>query len=123
MKREPKPALSLLVIDDNKELLRALRMTLDILGHRVTTCPDGASAKVALAGQAFDVVVCDLRLGDEDGTDILRQARAALPQARLVAMSGGDIPLGGQVLADAGGGVVPLIKPFNHEELMTALGI
>ncbi len=51
-----------LVVDDDAQLLRALRITLRAAGHEVVTAPDGTTALREAAAAHPDVVVLDLGL-------------------------------------------------------------
>jgi len=58
-----------LVIDDEPQILRALRINLSVRGYEVMTAPDGATALRAAAEHRPDVVVLDLGLPDMSGID------------------------------------------------------
>ena len=45
--------LSILFADDEESLQELMRLELPRMGHRVTVCPDGTTALVALSEQAF----------------------------------------------------------------------
>lgn len=64
-----------LVVDDDRQLLRALRITLSAAGHQVSTAVDGAGALREAAAAHPDVVVLDLGLPDMDGTEVLAGLR------------------------------------------------
>ena len=60
-----------LVVDDEDQILRVLRSSLEAAGYCVETVIDGASAKEALSGGRVDVVILDLGLPDMDGKDVI----------------------------------------------------
>lgn len=66
---------SVLVIDDDHSLLRALRLGLEAEGHEVTTAPNGERGISLTALQAPDVVVLDLGLPDLDGLVVTQRIR------------------------------------------------
>lgn len=86
----PKPAkLSVLIVDNEPDLLSGMVETLSLAGHRPTGFTTSHEALEALSRQRFDVLVCDLLLDNgEDGTALARQASLADPQMRVIMMSG-----------------------------------
>jgi two-component system KDP operon response regulator KdpE len=66
---------SVLVIDDEAAILRALRINLSARDYKVTTASDGASGLAAMARERPDVVILDLGLPDMAGTDVIRGIR------------------------------------------------
>jgi two-component system KDP operon response regulator KdpE len=66
---------TVLVIDDDHSLLRALRLGLEAEGHDVTTAPNGERGIALTALQAPDVVVLDIGLPDLDGLVVTERIR------------------------------------------------
>jgi two-component system KDP operon response regulator KdpE len=60
-----------LVIDDEPQILRALRINLSVRGYEVTTAATGAEALRSAADHRPDVVVLDLGLPDLSGIEVL----------------------------------------------------
>ena len=60
-----------LVVDDEPQILRALRINLTTRGYEVITAATGAGALRAVAERAPDVIVLDLGLPGMDGTQVL----------------------------------------------------
>jgi two-component system, OmpR family, KDP operon response regulator KdpE len=65
----------LLVVDDDPQLLRALRITLAARGYEVLTAADGASALATAAHHPPDLVILDLGLPDLDGVAVAEALR------------------------------------------------
>ncbi len=66
-----------LIVDDEKNIRRTLRMVLEGEDHDVTEAPNIAEAEAILAdGQPVDLVLLDVKLGDENGLDLLRAIKA-----------------------------------------------
>ena len=63
-----------LVVDDEDQILRVLRSSLEAAGYDVETKMDGASAKEALSAGRVDVVILDLGLPDMDGKEVITYA-------------------------------------------------
>jgi two-component system KDP operon response regulator KdpE len=66
---------TVLVIDDDHSLLRALRLGLEAGGHDVTTAPNAERGISLTALQAPDVVVLDIGLPDLDGLVVTQRIR------------------------------------------------
>ena len=67
-----------LVIDDEPQILRALRINLSVRGYEVSTAATGAEALRVAAGHRPDVVILDLGLPDMSGIDVLAGLRGWL---------------------------------------------
>lgn len=65
----------LLLVDDEPQLLRALRPALQAGGYEVATVDTGRAALAHMAGDACDVVILDLGLPDMDGKAVIQQIR------------------------------------------------
>ncbi|MGH3825073.1 MAG: response regulator, partial [Pseudonocardiaceae bacterium] len=64
-----------LVVDDEPQIVRALRINLIARGYHVLTAADGGGALRAAADGRPDVVVLDLGLPDLDGTEVIAGLR------------------------------------------------
>jgi two-component system KDP operon response regulator KdpE len=69
------PQPSILVVDDEPQLLRVLRPTLAAAGYDVTTAETGAGAITTSASSQFDLILLDLGLPDMDGKDVISRVR------------------------------------------------
>jgi two-component system, OmpR family, KDP operon response regulator KdpE len=65
----------ILVVDDEPQMVRALRINLVARHYDVDTAPDGASALSAASQRRPDLVVLDLGLPDMEGTEVIRGLR------------------------------------------------
>jgi DNA-binding response OmpR family regulator len=109
-----------LVVDDEPQIVRALRINLAARGYEVLTAHDGVTAlKIAADGKP-DVVVLDLGLPDMDGIEVCRRLRLRHPEATVVMLTARseeiDIVLG----LDAGADDY-LTKPFHLSELLARI--
>jgi two-component system KDP operon response regulator KdpE len=69
------PGATVLVVDDEPQIRRALRTNLTVRGYRVVEAGDGAAALTAVADHRPDVVLLDLGLPGLDGIDVLHGLR------------------------------------------------
>jgi two-component system KDP operon response regulator KdpE len=65
----------ILVVDDDRQLLRALRINLTTRGYEVQLAPDGATALAMAGRQPPDLVIVDLGLPDMDGVTVVEGIR------------------------------------------------
>ena len=108
-----------LVIDDDPQLLRALRITLRAAGHDVATAPDGRTALLQAAAVPPDVIVLDLGLPDLDGTEVLAGLRPSYTGPVLVLSARADSQ--DKVRALDAGADDYVTKPFDMSELLARL--
>lgn len=110
---------SVLVVDDEPQLVRALQINLEAEGYTVTTAENGAKALRSAASHPPDVMVLDLGLPDMDGTEVIRRLRAwtELPIIVLSARHGSS----DKVDALDAGADDYVTKPFGLDELLARL--
>ena len=110
---------SVLVVDDDPGLGRALRINLTARGYEVTLAADGAAALALAARHRPDLVVLDLGLPDMDGTDVLAGLRG-WTSAPVIVLSARDTE-GEKVRALDAGADDYVTKPFGLDELLARL--
>jgi two-component system, OmpR family, KDP operon response regulator KdpE len=112
-------AYTVLVVDDEPALARALAINLRAHGWEVVTAADGRSALEAAATVRPDVVVLDLGLPDLDGTEVIAGLRGwtSVPIVVLSARQHGE----DKVEALDLGADDYVTKPFAMNELMARL--
>ncbi|MGW4111482.1 response regulator [Actinosynnema sp. NPDC004786] len=109
---------TVLVVDDDPLIVRALRITLNARGYGVLTASDGASALRA-ADEHPDVVVLDLGLPDADGVDVIAGLRRATTAPIIVLSARTDSAEKVRAL-DAGADDY-VTKPFGVDEFLARL--
>jgi two-component system, OmpR family, KDP operon response regulator KdpE len=108
-----------LVVDDEPQLLRALRINLRARHYDVDTAPDGAAALAAAARHPPDVVILDLGLPDLDGVEVIAGLRG-WSQVPIIVLSGRADTAGKVGALDAGADDY-VTKPFSMDELLARL--
>jgi two-component system KDP operon response regulator KdpE len=108
-----------LVIDDEPQLLRALRINLSVRGYDVSTAASGAAALTAAAEHRPDVVVLDLGLPDMDGVEVLAGLRGWLTAPVIVLSARTDSAE--KVAALDAGADDYVTKPFGMDEFLARL--
>ena len=112
-------ATRVLVVDDEPQLLRALRINLTVRGYDVTTAANGAAALRAAAEVKPDVVVLDLGLPDLDGIEVLAGLRGWLAAPVIVLSARSDSS--DKVAALDAGADDYVTKPFGMDEFLARL--
>jgi two-component system KDP operon response regulator KdpE len=108
-----------LVVEDDPQLLRAMRITLRARGHDVLTAATGRRALSEAAAARPDLVVLDLGLPDLDGVEVIQGLRGWTSVPIIVLSgrtSGGD-----KVAALDAGADDYVTKPFGVEELLARI--
>jgi signal transduction histidine kinase len=77
-----------LVVEDNADVLAALRSRLELDGHTVSTAADGHEGLQRLLALRPEVSIVDIGLPGITGFELARQARAAGYAGRMIALSG-----------------------------------
>ena len=108
-----------LVVDDDTELLRALRINLRARGYDVVTATDGGGALHRASEALPDLVVLDLGLPDMDGVEVIQGLRG-WSTAPIVVLSARQDQRDKVTALDAGADDY-LTKPFGMDELMARL--
>jgi len=108
-----------LVVDDEPQLLRALRINLTARGYEVRTAASGGEALRAAAADPPEVVLLDLGLPDMEGTAVVTGLRGwtSVPILVLSGRSDSSDKVGA---LDAGADDY-VTKPFGMEELLARL--
>jgi len=113
------PQATILVVEDDASIQRALASLLDDEGYRVSTASDGAEALTQLARDAApDLILLDLRLPVMDGWSFRVAQRR---DSRLAAIPVVAISADGSAHAEAISAAAFLHKPFNAADVLSAI--
>jgi two-component system, OmpR family, KDP operon response regulator KdpE len=107
---------TVLVIEDDAPLRRALRTSLRARSFDVVDCASGEDGIVLVADRRPDVVLLDLGLPDIDGVEVLRRVRS-FSDIPVVVLTARDRQSDKIAALDAGGDDY-VTKPFDIEELL-----
>ncbi|HEV3276874.1 MAG TPA: sigma-54 dependent transcriptional regulator [Terriglobia bacterium] len=77
----------LLVIDDEESLCQLLEIAFRRLGHQVETVSNVVEARRKIDGRIYDVIICDIRMPEATGVELLEYARSARNTAAFVLMT------------------------------------
>jgi two-component system, OmpR family, KDP operon response regulator KdpE len=109
----------ILVVDDEPQLLRALRINLAARGYDVRTATDGRRALADAAAHPPDVIILDLGLPDMEGIEVIRRLRG-WTTVPIIVLSG-RAGSGDKVEALDAGADDYVTKPFGVDELLARL--
>jgi DNA-binding response OmpR family regulator len=115
---------SVLVIDDDPLICQVVRRVLESDGYRVATAEDAQSGLDLFAELDPDLVIVDILMPEKEGIATILDLRAAKPEARILAMTGGGGSfVAGEVLriAELVGADNSLKKPFRPSELLATV--
>jgi CheY-like chemotaxis protein len=118
----PPPARHILIIEDNRDFRNALRMLLELWGHRVEEAANGGRGLEIVRASRPEIVLVDLGLPDIDGHAVARSARSAPggDAILLVAITGYGQPEDRRRAKEAGFDA-HLTKPIDARELAEVL--
>jgi two-component system phosphate regulon response regulator PhoB len=105
---------AVVVADDDPALRLLCRVNLEQDGYRVLEAASGDEVERILAAERVAVVLLDVHLGADDGTEIARRVKEHHPGVPIAFFTG-SAPLLPEPIRALADGVVP--KPFSLEEL------
>jgi two-component system KDP operon response regulator KdpE len=108
-----------LVVDDERQILRALQMKLSSEGYDVETAETAAAALAAAAANVPEAVILDVLLPDGSGTDVCRELRTWSTAPVLMLSAVGDEAE--KIAALDAGADDYVTKPFSVDELLARL--
>jgi CheY-like chemotaxis protein len=113
-----------LLADDVAVMVEAMSAALESEGHVITVAKDGDSALALLTSHEFDVAVLDIWMPKRSGLDVLKAVRRLKPSLPVILISGGGPGATleqATAIADVYGADRVLYKPFEDEELLSAI--
>jgi DNA-binding response OmpR family regulator len=112
--------VSVLIVDDDAQLRRALLRTLSAHGFESKAASNYEEAIDQLGKQPYDVLLTDLRMGEKDGIDLLNALQELAASPRAILMSAYATARDSQRALDLGA-IRVLCKPFETREVIDAI--
>jgi two-component system response regulator HydG len=107
----------LLVVDDDIDTCHLLTKFLVKKGFKVDSAFNGKNALELLKQHTFDVMLCDYRLGDMDGPEVMQRAHMIQPNLKVIIITGySDVKLAVQIIK--AGSFDYITKPLLPEEIL-----
>lgn len=105
------------VVDDDREMLRVIAKFLDKHGIHADTFSDPRTAVAAFREQQYGLIISDVQMPGMSGLEVLDNAKAALPEAIVIMITGfGSVK--SAVDAMKKGAFDYISKPFDYEEFL-----
>ncbi|WP_049824381.1 response regulator [Desulfurivibrio alkaliphilus] len=108
---------TLLLVDDEESVLRALRRLFREDGYRIFTATDADQALAVMAAEPVQLVISDFRMPGRDGVQLLKEIKVRWPETIRIMLTGyTDID---SIMAAVNEGAVYkfITKPWNDEDL------
>jgi CheY-like chemotaxis protein len=114
--------VTVLVVDDEVDLLFTIALSLELAGYRVVRASTGEEALEVAASESPDAIVLDLRLPDIDGWEVIRRLGLAgmFPRIPVVLLSA-QVDAATAARAVDLGVHAHLAKPFSASDLTGVL--
>src|SRR5882762_7548797 len=110
----------ILVIDDDRDMRLVLTRYLQKFNYQILEAGTGKGALEALENQEPDLILCDFKLGDMDGTALLTKIKMKYAQIPVIFITGyGDIKIAVEVMRL--GAFDYVTKPLFPEEILLTI--
>jgi two-component system response regulator PilR (NtrC family) len=107
----------ILIVDDELSMRELLDYMLKREGYRVDCAENGRRAAALVEQNSYDLLLCDIRLGDISGLDVLRACKKHHPETVVIMISAyASTEVAVEAMNEGAYDYVP--KPFNKDELM-----
>ena len=114
------PALNVLVVDDEVNIRKTLGLFLESQSHKVTGVGTFQAAVAEASRRSFDVAFVDLRLGVDDGLDLIPVLLASTPWLKIIVITAyASIESAVEAMRRGASDYIP--KPFTPDQLRMAL--
>lgn len=110
----------ILIIDDEINIGLLLSKFLTKNGFEVVTCTSGINALDIMSKEPFNLVLCDFRLEDTDGREMLRKIKISYPDTGVIIITGySDIKLAVELIKM--GAFDYITKPLYPDEILNTI--
>jgi two-component system, OmpR family, response regulator RpaA len=114
--------VSILVADDDPEIIDLLRLDLELMGFHVDDVTDGLSALKKAEGKRYDLMVFDVMMPKLDGFELCRRVRAQKLSATVpIILLTAKGTIEDKIRGFNAGADDYLVKPFEFQELMVRM--
>ena len=112
----PDKIFNILVVDDEESMRELLEVMLSREGYHISSAENGGKAISLLEKKDFDLLLCDIKLGDMTGIDVLRASKRKNPNTVVIMISAySSTETAVEAMNDGAYDYVP--KPFDNDEL------
>jgi NtrC-family two-component system response regulator AlgB len=112
--------MRVLIVDDEPSIRKTSRLAVETMGHEVMDVPNGARALKALEEGSFDACFLDVKLGTEDGLDVLARLLQTAPALAVVMFTAfANIATAVEAMRRGAFDFIP--KPFTPDQIRAVL--
>ena len=113
-------AKSILLVDDDPEVLELIRDLLECEGHRCILAPDGQVGSIKTKNESFDLIISDLNMPKQNGIKFLNNIAKNRSQGTkltpMILITGEVTPIATEICSKA---QIPILeKPFTPDQLI-----
>jgi len=107
---------NILIVDDEKDICKALNIILTQEGYVVKEAYNGEQALTLIKQEHFDIVMTDIKMGKVDGCEVLKQSQTISPETSVIMMTA-YASVVSAVEAMRNGAADYITKPFINDEI------
>ncbi len=108
---------TILIVDDEKNILSGLKLAFEDEGYSVLTAENGRIAFDLISKNIIDLIITDLRMPEMDGYELIRRVSASYPTLPIIVLTGhGTIETAVETMRD--GAIDFFTKPVDLEKLL-----
>ncbi len=113
----------ILIIDDDDQIRRMLRKTLEHAGYKVMDAPNGKEGIRIYRENPADLIITDIIMPEKEGLETIMDLRREFPEVKIIAISGGGHigPETYMEMAEKVGAQRTLSKPLEREKLLSTI--
>lgn len=112
---------TILVVDDDRNILKVIKMRLEAEGYGVGTAVQSEKALKIAREKVFDLAIVDLKLADKDGIELMENLHQVNPELPIIILTAYGT-INNAVEAMKKGACSYLTKPFEYHELLLQIG-
>jgi len=120
MERSVMNKKAILVVDDDPEIRKVIVEVISSLSHPCRSAGDGLAALELIRKERFDIVLCNIRMPEMDGLQVMAQARQTRSDLPFIMITGFEEEYSYDQVIEAGAQDL-IRKPFTQSELKTKL--
>lgn len=110
----------ILVVDDDKNILKVIKMRLEAEGYQVVTVMHAKTALKAASDHVFDMALVDLKLNGENGVELMEALHGINPSTPIIILTAHGT-INSAVEAMKKGAYSYITKPFDYPDLLAKI--
>jgi DNA-binding NtrC family response regulator len=112
--------MNILVIDDERSIRNTLKDILGLEGYVVDVAENGTTGLELIRSKDFDIVLCDIKMPEMDGIEVLKKIMEIKPESTVIMISGhGNIDTAVEAIKH--GAFDFIVKPLDLNRLLITI--